>query len=43
MKLTTDQVSEMTYALVIDKKDPAAYAKEWVSKNEDAVLGWLTN
>ena len=43
MKLTTDQVSEMTYALVIDKKDPAAYAKEWVKKNEDAVLGWLTN
>jgi glycine betaine/proline transport system substrate-binding protein len=43
MKLTTDQVSEMTYALVIDKKDPAAYAKEWVEKNEDAVLGWLTN
>ena len=43
MKLTTDQVSEMTYALVIDEKDPAAYAKEWVQKNEDAVLGWLTN
>ncbi len=43
MKLTTDQVSEMTYALVIDKKDPAAYAKEWIGKNEDQVLGWLTN
>ena len=43
MKLTTDQVSEMTYALVIDKKDPANYAKEWVKKNEDEVLGWLTN
>ncbi len=43
MKLTTDQVSEMTYALVIDKKDPAAYAKEWVKKNEDEVLSWLTN
>jgi glycine betaine/proline transport system substrate-binding protein len=43
MKLTTDEVSEMTYALVIDKKDPAAYAKDWVKKNEDQVLSWLTN
>lgn len=43
MKLTTDQVSEMTYALVIDKKDPAAYAKDWVRKNESEVLSWLTN
>ncbi|MDH3386430.1 MAG: amino acid-binding protein [Gammaproteobacteria bacterium] len=43
MKLSTDEVSEMTYALVIDKKDPEAYAKEWVSKHEEQVLGWLTN
>ena len=42
-KLTTDIVSEWTYALVIDKKDPAAYAKEWVAANEDLVLSWLTN
>ena len=43
MKLSTDEVSEMTYALVIDKKDPGAYAKDWVSKHEDQVLGWMTN
>ncbi|EEX09746.1 glycine betaine/proline ABC transporter, periplasmic substrate-binding protein [Ruegeria lacuscaerulensis ITI-1157] len=42
MKLTTDQVSEMTYALVIDEKDPQAYAEEWVAANEDAVLGWMS-
>jgi glycine betaine/proline transport system substrate-binding protein len=42
MKLDTDTVSAMTYAVVIDKKDPAEYAKEWVSANEDAVLSWLT-
>ncbi len=42
MKLDTDTVSAMTYALVIDKKDPAEYANEWVSENEDVVLGWLT-
>lgn len=41
MKLDTDTVSAMTYALVIDKKDPAEYAKEWVKKNEDKVLDWL--
>lgn len=42
MKLTTDIVSEMTFALVIDKKDPLAYAEEWVAANEDLVLSWLT-
>lgn len=43
MKVTTDDVSDWTFALVIDKKDPAEYAKEWVKNNEDLVLGWLTN
>jgi glycine betaine/proline transport system substrate-binding protein len=43
MALTTEEVSDMTYALVIDKKDPAAYAKEWVAAHEDAVLGWLAD
>lgn len=42
VKLTTDQVSDMTYALVIDKKDPTAYAEEWVAANEDAVLSWMS-
>ena len=42
MKLDTNTVSAMTYALVVDKKDPAEYAKEWVSANEDQVLGWLS-
>jgi len=41
MKLDTDTVSAMTYALVVDEKDPAEYAKEWVAANEDEVLGWL--
>jgi ABC-type proline/glycine betaine transport system substrate-binding protein len=31
----------MTYALVIDKKEPADYAKEWVTENEDQVLSWM--
>lgn len=41
VKFDTDQVSDMTFALVIDKKDPTAYAEEWVAANEDAVLGWM--
>lgn len=43
MKLDTDTVSEMTYALVVDKRDPEEYAKEWVAAHEDQVLGWMTN
>jgi glycine betaine/proline transport system substrate-binding protein len=43
MKLTTEEVSDMTFALVIDKIDAQAYAEEWVSANEDKVLGWLSN
>jgi len=42
MSLDTDTVSAMTYALVVDDKDPAEYAKEWVAENEDAVLNWLS-
>lgn len=42
MKLTTDEVSAMTYALVIDKKDPVEYAKAWVKEHEAEVLGWMS-
>lgn len=42
VKLTTDQVSEMTYALVIDGEEPLAYAEKWVAEHEDAVLTWMT-
>lgn len=38
----TEQVSDMTFALVIDGKEPLAYAEEWVAANEDAVLGWMS-
>ncbi|WP_299843033.1 glycine betaine ABC transporter substrate-binding protein [uncultured Roseovarius sp.] len=42
VKFDTDTVSAMTYALVIDKQEPLAYAEEWVAANEDAVLGWMS-
>tara|TARA_B100001057_G_scaffold379287_1_gene384774 strand:- start:5806 stop:6831 length:1026 start_codon:yes stop_codon:yes gene_type:complete len=38
---TTDDVSAFTFALVIDKIEPVEFAKTWVAKNEDRVLGWL--
>ncbi len=43
LSLTTDEVSAMTFALVIDEKEPLAYAEEWVAANEDKVLDWLSN
>ncbi|MEX0284603.1 MAG: glycine betaine ABC transporter substrate-binding protein [Paracoccaceae bacterium] len=42
MKFDTDTVSAMTFALVVDKQEPLAYAEAWVAENEDAVLGWLS-
>ena len=42
VKFDTDTVSAMTYALVIDKQEPLAYAEQWVSENEDTVLGWMS-
>ena len=43
VKLDTDTVSAMTFALVVEKQDPAEFAKNWVAANEDAVLDWLSN
>ncbi len=42
VNLDTDTVSAMTYALVVEKQEPAEFAKNWVATNEDAVLGWLS-
>jgi len=41
VKLDTDTVSAMTYALVVDKQDPAEFAAKWVADNADTVDGWL--
>jgi len=42
MDLDTETVSQMTYALVIDEREPGGYAEEWVAEHEDQVLGWMT-
>ena len=41
VKLDTDTVSQMTYALVVEKQDPADFAKNWVANNQDTVEKWL--
>ena len=41
VKLDTDLVSAMTYAVVVDKVDNAEYAKQWVADNADLVNSWL--
>ncbi|MEM7406338.1 MAG: glycine betaine ABC transporter substrate-binding protein [Pseudomonadota bacterium] len=41
VKLDTDTVSAMTYALVVEKQDPADFAKGWVAKNGKLVDSWL--
>ena len=41
VKLDTDTVSKMTFALVVEKQDPLDFAKKWVADNPDQVNGWL--
>ena len=41
VKLDTDTVSAMTYALVVEKQDPAEFAQKWVSENGSLVDSWL--
>ena len=42
VQLTTDQLSEMTYAQVIEKQDADEYAQQWIKDHEDEVLSWFT-
>ena len=39
--LTTDQVSEMTYALVVQKLSAADYAVQWAQENTELVDSWM--
>ncbi len=41
IKLDTDTVSKMTFALVVEKQDPAAFAANWVAENSGTVEKWL--
>ena len=39
--LDTDTISNMTYALVVDKLDPADFAAKWVEENASTVDSWF--
>jgi len=41
VSLDTSVVSAMTYALVVDKQDPAEFAAKWVEENAETVDSWL--
>lgn len=43
IKFTDEQVSAMTYAMVVDKKEASTVAKDWVADHQDEVIGWFTN
>ncbi len=41
VKLTTDLVSRMTFALVVEKMSAADYARQWATENAELVESWL--
>jgi glycine betaine/proline transport system substrate-binding protein len=41
MDLTERDISGFSFALVVDKKDPAEFAKSWVAANKTRVDSWL--
>ena len=41
VKLTTDHVTAIVYALSVDGSDPADFARQWVDENADLVDSWF--
>ena len=41
VKVNTQQVSAMVYALTVEKQDPADFAMQWVEANAELVDSWL--
>jgi len=41
VSLDTSVVSAMTFALVVEKQDPAEFAAKWVEENAETVDSWL--
>jgi glycine betaine/proline transport system substrate-binding protein len=39
--LDTDTVSQMSYALVVERKEPSAFAQEWVNAHDELVRSWV--
>ncbi len=41
VNLETEMLSEMSFALAVEKKDPEAFAKQWVEDNSAVVDSWF--
>lgn len=41
VSLSTDTLTAMTYALSVEKQDPAAFAEKWVEQNKAIVDSWF--
>ena len=37
---TPDEVTDMSYALQVDRQDPAKFAQAWVAKHQDRLIAW---
>jgi glycine betaine/proline transport system substrate-binding protein len=40
IRLDVDTVSEMTYALIVERRDPDDFATDWISNNSNRVAAW---
>jgi glycine betaine/proline transport system substrate-binding protein len=40
VRLDVDMVTDMTYSLVVERRDPGAFAAQWVSENSDRIKSW---
>lgn len=40
IQLDVDMVTKMTYAVVVERRDPSEFAVEWVSKNSERISAW---
>jgi len=40
VRLDVDMVTDMTYSLVVERRDPSAFAAEWVTENSDRITSW---
>lgn len=41
VSLSTDTLTAMTYALAVEKQDPAEFAANWVEQNKAVVDSWF--
>lgn len=42
INFSADEVSAMTYALVVDKQEPETFARQWIADHQDDVINWMT-